>query len=144
MVQVDLPSGLSFLQRGVDPKNVDAGTPTTLSVCVAPPPDCPSGTSPAFILGSDTLGTTPLPLGVGGVDVPGTSSWHCVPPCDVIVQYGGLYGFRSVCAGTPPTCTAGQTATFSAKTEEWECDSMCDGGQYDPDPYEGVTVCVPC
>jgi hypothetical protein len=147
-VQVDVPSGLLSLERGKDQLGLfDAGTPTSQSVCVAPPPDCPSGKSPAYIPGSDTLGlgdiNSPLGLFDGG-GVPSTGSWHCVPQCDVIVQYGGLYGFRSVCAAAPPTCAPGQTATFSATTEEWVCGSMCDGGQYDPVDYQGTTVCVPC
>jgi hypothetical protein len=102
--------------------------------CVEAPPTCPGGTSPFWV--RSVMDPEDPFNEVGGF-------WVCSVPCDVVVDFGGLYGFQSACAGEPPSCP-GATPTFMFETHEWQCAPMCDGGLYDPVEFEGTTVCVPC
>ena len=102
--------------------------------CVEAPPGCPGGTSP-FWVQEVTDPEDPF-SDVGGF-------WTCSSPCEVIVDFGGLYGFQSACTTQPPDCP-GSTPTFLFESHEWTCAPMCDGGLYDPVEWQGETVCVPC
>lgn len=112
-----------------------------------------------------TLPSTPCPLGdvlledaIGHLlcvpqpptdCAPGThyewhDRWECVP-CEVLVQFGALFGYERTCAPAPRlTCPPGQTATYVEDTRAWTCIATCDNGRYDADFYEGTLVCVPC
>ena len=69
----------------------------------------------------------------------------CEPPCEVIVQYGYIYGFQRRCAPRPPpTCPSGQVQTFREDTETWVCNTTCDNTLYDRVWLDGQLVCVPC
>lgn len=92
-------------------------------VCVPPPGPCPTGQSPQYSGGA----------------------WRCVAPCEVIVQFGFMYGFRRVCAPRPPSsCPMGQVPTFDAATEQWVCRTTCNNTTYDQVLLGGAVVCVPC
>jgi hypothetical protein len=129
-VAVNVPSS-EFSQRdGTDPSQSAGGI-----VCVEPPPSCVAGEYVAYMPGSSDL------KGVLGSAV--AAGWHCTGPCDLVVQYGPLYGGRTVCAPAKPSCAAGTMATFDASDEAWHCDTQCGPG-YDVDQYGGGGVCVPC
>jgi hypothetical protein len=121
-------------QVGVEqPENPILGTPGGIQ-CVEAPPECAAGTSPFWV------GSVLNPLdGLGEVG----GFWTCSQPCEVVVDFGGLYGFQSACTGPPPSCP-GSTPTFQFESQQWQCAPMCDGGLYDPVEFEGETVCVPC
>jgi len=103
--------------------------------CVVAPPACAGGTSPLWIYElPDALDSTQTSGGF----------WTCSPPCTVIVDFGGIYGFQSVCADAPPSCGGGLVPTYQYELQDWECAAMCDGGLYDPVDWAGATVCVPC
>jgi hypothetical protein len=144
MTQTCQPSPCSAAEVGVDIPTRDLtgrNGPTIVSTiaggiaCVSPPPVCPPGQYAAYVPPS---ATTPVPI-VGG--------WHCTGSCDVIIEYGaeygGLEGNRVVCAPAPPTCAAGQVATFRATDETWACTKPCDAS-YDITTYESTLICVPC
>ena len=117
----------------IDPTNWEA---TVTIKCVEAPPSCGAGTSPFFV------NSVPDPEnGLGEIG----GFWSCSEPCEVIVDFGGIYGFQSACAEAPPSCGGtGEAATFTFESQEWECSPMCDGGLYDPVDFQGTTVCVPC
>jgi hypothetical protein len=128
--QVGVEVDVNPLQRLEEPT-----APASSSViCVEAPPACGTGTSPFWV------GSVPDPengsLQTGGF-------WTCSERCEVVVDFGGLYGFQSACTTAPPSCSGG-TPTFTFESQEWECAPMCDGGLYDPVDFEGTTVCVPC
>jgi hypothetical protein len=121
-------SGCPPDQVEVDELVASAGTVTT---CAPPPPACGPGSYPSYIPANPQDGT-------GGI-------WSCSGPCDLLVLYGGIYGMRQVCAPTPMSaCSGGDVPIFDVDTEQWVCQPMCDGGQYDPAYYGGALVCVPC
>jgi len=63
----------------------------------------------------------------------------------VVVTYGATYGNYSRCASKPTIqCPSGQVPTFVDGTEQWECQTTCDNGDYDQHQVDGSTVCVPC
>lgn len=91
--------------------------------CVAPPGDCPAGTSPEWV----------------------GSAWACSPPCELFIHYGAIFGFATVCAPRPSiTCGFGLAPTFVYETSTWECRPMCDNGLYDIHYVDGGVVCIPC
>lgn len=93
------------------------------SLCVPPPSGCPDGQYPTYRGGT----------------------WVCEGPCDVIIQYGYIYGFQRRCAPRPPPdCPSGQVQTFREDTEQWRCDPTCDNTLYDRVWLDGQLVCVPC
>lgn len=93
------------------------------SLCVPPPSACPANTYPSYVNGE----------------------WRCEAPCEVIVQYGYIYGFERRCAPRPPgPCPEGQVQTFVEGQEQWECRTTCNNGQYDRVVLDGQLVCVPC
>ncbi len=70
--------------------------------------------------------------------------WDCVP-CDILVQFGGLFAYERTCAPAPRlTCPPGQTATYLEGTRTWACIGTCNDGTYDADFYDGALVCIPC
>jgi hypothetical protein len=70
--------------------------------------------------------------------------WQCVP-CELIVQFGGLFDGLRACAPRPNlTCAAGQAPTFDATTHTWDCAKTCNNGLYDQHRLYGQLVCVPC
>jgi hypothetical protein len=96
--------------------------PGTL-VCVDAPPSCPDGQSPQF-----------------------TSKmvWECTD-CALVVTYGGIYGNYRRCVNEPTiVCPDGETPTWVFETEQWECKTTCDNGQYDQHTVDGLLLCVPC
>ena len=124
-----------LLDRGEITSEQDLFTNSTTILCVAAPPACGAGTTP-FYVGSvpDPNDTTQQ---TGGF-------WSCSTACEVVVNFGGLYGYQAACTVAPPSCGGADAATFTFETQEWECSPMCDGGLYDPVTFEGATVCVPC
>jgi hypothetical protein len=97
-----------------------AGRP---AVCVPPPPTCPAGQSPAYR----------------------GSGWVCELPCELIIRYGYMFGFRRVCAQRPTiTCGGGQVPTFDFSTERWVCRPTCSNTTYDRIILNGLLVCIPC
>jgi hypothetical protein len=134
------PGQASLLQRV--PGYGDCPLPQVLvemkrgSACVPPPPpDLRCDTKQAL----DYFG--PAGLGESGAQLGG---WGC-RACDLIVQFGGAFGSVRQCATVPTmTCPSGQTATFVAGNDDWECLPTCDGGQYDPRFIESIPVCIPC
>jgi hypothetical protein len=104
--------------------------------CVPPPPSCGSGEFVDYIPPTQTYD------GTGTIT---TGQWTCTGPCDVLIQYGGMFGMRLVCAPPPPTsCPSGQEPQFDVTTETWGCQPACNGGTYDPATFSGQNVCVPC
>ncbi len=109
------------------------------TICVPPPPTCGSGEFATYVpptqLYEDPNGNTGMTSG----------QWICTGPCDVLVQYGGMFGMRLVCAPPPPTsCPSGEEPIFIVETEQWQCQPACSGGKYDPTQFQGVNICVPC
>lgn len=99
---------------------VRAGQP---AICVPPPPSCPTGRFAAYR----------------------GSSWVCEGPCEIIVRYGYMFGFRQVCTERPRLmCPAGQSPTFDFSTERWLCRATCDNTTYDRVLLDGLVLCVPC
>lgn len=99
---------------------VRAGQPT---ICVPPPPSCPAGQSAAYR----------------------GSAWVCEGPCEIVVQYGYMFGFRRVCTTRPRiTCPAGQSPTFDFSSERWVCRPTCNNTTYDRIILDGALVCIPC
>lgn len=71
-------------------------------------------------------------------------SWSC-GPCDVVVQYGGIFDGLRVCAPSPNmSCPAGEAPTFDAAAHQWSCVRTCNNGLYDQRMLNGQLVCVPC
>ncbi len=71
--------------------------------------------------------------------------WSCVP-CELIVQFGGLFAGQRACAPAPTlSCQAGLAPTFDAVLRTWDCVRTCNNGQYDQRVLaDGTLVCVPC
>lgn len=93
--------------------------------CVPPPGDCAPGTFAHWA----------------------GSGWTCTEGCELLIHYGGIYGFRTVCAPSPPdtlACAPGEAETFIYETEMWACAPMCDNGLYDIHYVDGGLVCIPC
>lgn len=99
---------------------VRAGQPM---ICVPPPPTCAEGRFAAYR----------------------GSSWVCEGPCEIIVRYGYMFGFRQVCTERPRLqCPMGQSPTFDFSTERWVCRPTCDNTTYDRIWLDGRVVCIPC
>lgn len=99
---------------------VRAGQP---AVCVPPPPMCAAGQSPAYR----------------------SAGWVCEGPCELVIRYGYMFGFRRVCAQRPRiTCPSGQVPTFDFNSERWVCRPTCNNTTYDRILLDGAIVCIPC
>lgn len=118
--------GSQAIRRSCEPRQC-AGNTVLVEVgrgeleCAPPPPDCPGE----------------------GLDYV-QDRWQCVP-CELIVQFGGLFDGKRACAPRPNlTCTSGNTPTFDATTHTWDCVRTCNNGLYDQRMLDGRLVCVPC
>ena len=70
--------------------------------------------------------------------------WVC-RTCEVVIQYGSLFGGRRVCARRPVlACPSGKVPTLVYETNTWECRQTCDNGEYDQLMLDNRLVCVPC
>ncbi len=99
---------------------VRAGQPP---ICVPPPPMCPAGQHPAYR----------------------GSGWVCEAPCEIVIRYGYMFGFRRVCTGRPTImCPTGQVPTFDFGSERWVCRPTCNNTTYDRIFLDGAVVCIPC
>jgi hypothetical protein len=119
------------------------------SQCVEAPPACAQGEFPAYRPGSNgapDFGGRGIPGGSGQV----AAGWFCSnSPCDVVVEFGGLYGGFAVCAGAPPACQTSEIPLFSVADQAWTCvvgtgGSCPGGGANDPAYLANRMVCVPC
>lgn len=105
-------------------------------LCVPPPPTCGAG------LYANYIPPTQQYDGSGGMTA---GQWTCTGACDVLIQYGGMFGMRLVCAPPPPaSCPANEEPQFDVTSETWGCQPACNGGTYDPAQFSGQDVCVPC
>jgi hypothetical protein len=134
------PYGDQFAGTGVDPSRLPAAYQDQ-TTCAPPPPTCAPGTYPTWVPETQVLND--------GVETGGTNPahWQCAGPCDLVIQYGAMFGNRLVCAPSPASttsCGAGQSETFDLNSETWQCQTACTGGTYDQTQLMGVTVCVPC
>jgi len=123
-------------------------TPKSELLCVAPPPECPDGTYPAYrdpMMWDEFSGFDDRGFGAEGGASEMPSGWRCDPPCDLIVQYGALYGSLVVCTDLPTlSCPGGQVPTFVFESESWQCAPLCDNGLYDQIWLDDAVLCVPC
>ena len=103
---------------------VQAAASNGALVCTDPPPECAEGTFPSFT---------------------DAGTWECVPPCELVIHYGAIYGNLTVCAGEPELeCGFGTVPTFVFESQQWECQPTCDNGMYDQIWFDGALLCVPC
>jgi hypothetical protein len=134
----------------------DSSTPLWQVVCSPSAAPCPAGqvrVEPSGVLGG---------LGFG---LPG-GNWMCVPPpptcaagqildfqsgawscetCEVLVQFGSMYGNNRVCTTHPMlNCGRGQVPTFVYESRTWQCRPTCNNGTYDRHYLDGQLVCIPC
>src|SRR5581483_11973652 len=105
----------------------------TTTECAPPPPACAAGQYPVWVPAEPVL--------ENGVETGGTTTpqWLCTGPCDLLIQFGGMFGNRLVCAPKPDCmlCATGDTETFDLNSESWQCQTSCTGGTYDPADYNG-------
>ncbi len=106
------------------PSTDPTAAPSAEIVCVDPPPTCAAGESPQFNISK--------------------GMWECTD-CAMVVTYGGIYGNYRRCVNEPHlACPEGNVPTWIYETEQWECQTTCDNGQYDQHTISGQLVCVPC
>src|SRR4051812_19488473 len=107
-------------KTGIDPSLLPQGFQDG-TTCAPAPPTCASGMFAAWV--------PVTPVMVDGVETGATNPahWECSGPCDLLIQYGGMFGNRTVCAPNPTstTCTSGQTETFDLNSETWQCQTSC-------------------
>lgn len=104
------------------PGGQDSAGDSTSTACLEAPPACPSPSH---------LGRT-------------ATAWSCLN-CEVVIQYGDLYGGKRVCVDRPRmACPSGQVPTLVFESASWECRATCDNGEYDQLQLGDRLVCVPC
>ena len=104
------------------PPRVWLEEPAGSRICVLPPAACPPGQAAQWV----------------------DEAWACVP-CDLLVQFGGLFAGERTCASLPDvSCPAGQSPTFDAAARRWVWAPTCNNGAYDVHYVDGLLVCVPC
>ncbi len=92
--------------------------------CVAPPPACPAGSYPNYVVGR---------------------FWRCDRPCEMIITYGPLFHDLVECAPRPTlSCPSGLTPYYAFETETWVCRPQCNNGEYDLYHFGAIPICIPC
>lgn len=125
-------SGLDAFYRTCDegrcaPGQVAVEASRGVFECVAAPPACAPGAGLTY----DERADHP--------------ALACVP-CELTVQYGGLFDYLRLCAPRPDVSCPGaiDVPTFDVDGRAWECAPECNNGTYDRVYIDGDLVCVPC